>query len=406
MPYLDLKTKLEPSRAIKNKLLQLGVYSCFVMVFLFMLGIFSATVYQGIGAFKTTKIYLTIDHVQGRSVRSNLIQALYKEFPSYSLRQEKKQIRKLVSDNAYYTLKLKPGVHTYAVTASSIVNLYMQGVYKETQKESMRKISNFQIALVKQLQNEAKLKRAFNTAFFAHADSRDPSHAGILGAFVGTLLTLLITIAFAVPLGVACALWMEELPPKTNLSRWLHHVLEININNLEAVPSIVYGLLGLSFLLHFVGVPRSTPLAGGLTLGLLTLPTIVIVTRTALRAIPNSIREASLSLGLSPIQTILYQVLPCAIPGIVTGSIIGLARSIGETAPLLMIGMVAFITSVPTGFTSMATTLPVQIYLWADSPELGFYEKTSAAIIITMLLLIVFKVIAAFIRRRYQIKWQ
>jgi phosphate transport system permease protein len=232
-------------------------------------------------------------------------------------------------------------------------------------------------------------------------DSRDPEVAGIGGAVVGSILTLIVTLACAFPLGVAAAIYLEEFAPRNRFT----DLVEVNVNNLAAVPSIVYGLLGLAVFLNTFQLPRSAPLVGGLTLALMTLPTIIITARVAIAAVPPSIREAARGLGASPLQVVANHVLPLAMPGILTGTIIGMARALGETAPLLMIGMVAFIVDVPGGFTDAATALPVQIFLWADSPERAFVEKTSGAILVLLAFLIAMNGTAIWLRSRFEKRW-
>jgi phosphate transport system permease protein len=251
-----------------------------------------------------------------------------------------------------------------------------------------------------------KIYKTWNWDFWRNSDSRSPEIAGIWGALIGTVYTIGLAVAFAFPIGVGCATYMEEFPKRKG-NGWSRYrdFMEININNLAAVPSIVYGLLGLSLLINFFGMPRSASLVGGITLSILILPTIVIAARTALRTVPQSVRDASNGLGASRLQTTIYQVLPAAMPGIITGTIIGIARAIGESAPLLMIGMVAFILVAPSGIMDPATSLPVQIYLWADSPERGFAEKTSAAILVLLLLLVALNLLAIWLRKRFEIKW-
>ena len=218
---------------------------------------------------------------------------------------------------------------------------------------------------------------------------------------MGSLLTLMITLLLSFPIGVMAAIYLEEFAPK---NKWTD-LIEVNINNLAAVPSIVFGLLGLAMFLNFFGLPRSAPLVGGMVLALMTLPTIIIASRSALKAVPPSIREAALGLGASPLQVVTHHVLPLAMPGILTGTIIGMAQALGETAPLLMIGMVAFIVDVPGGFTDPATVLPVQIYLWADNPERAFLERTSAAIMALLTFLIFMNIVAIILRKKFERRW-
>jgi phosphate transport system permease protein len=246
-----------------------------------------------------------------------------------------------------------------------------------------------------------QLELAFNTGFFTNGDSRDPEQAGVLGALVGSMLTLAVTLLLSFPIGVAAAIYLEEFEAR---NRWTD-LIEVNINNLAAVPSIVFGLLGLAVFLNFFGMPRSAPLVGGFVLTLLTLPTIIIASRVSLKSVPPSIREAALGMGASKLQMVSHHVLPLAMPGMLTGTIIGMARALGETAPLLMIGMVAFIVDVPGSLSDPATALPVQIFLWADSPERAFLERTSAAIIVLLAFLIVMNATAVILRNRYERRW-
>jgi phosphate transport system permease protein len=267
--------------------------------------------------------------------------------------------------------------------------------------ESNRTASDQEVAWLEQLGGEGRISRSFNWLFFTAGDSREPELAGIRGALIGSILTLLITLVLCLPIGVAAAIYLEEFAPKNRLT----DLIEVNINNLAAVPSIVFGLLGLAVFLNFFGLPRSAPVVGGLVLALLVLPTIIIASRAALKAVPPSIKEAALGVGASHQQAIFHHVLPLALPGIMTGTIIGMAHALGETAPLLMIGMVAFIVEIPDGFTSAATVLPVQIYLWSDLPELGFQSKTAGAIIVLLCVLFVMNGAAIYLRRKFERRW-
>ena len=267
--------------------------------------------------------------------------------------------------------------------------------------ESSRKISDKEIVWLDQLKSENLVQSRFNSIFFFTGASREPELAGIWGAVVGSFLTMVVTLAIAFPIGVSAALYLEEFAPK---NRWTT-IIEVNINNLAAVPSIVYGLLGLAVFLNFFGLPRSAPVVGGMVLALMTLPIIIIASRAALRAVPPSIREAALGVGASRVQMVFHHVLPLAMPGIMTGTILGMAHALGETAPLLMIGMVAFIVDIPGGFTDPATILPVQIFMWADFPEAGFQQKTSAAILILLAFLIIMNAIAVILRKRFERRW-
>ena len=267
--------------------------------------------------------------------------------------------------------------------------------------ESNRRVKDNEVAWIETLRDRGQIRTVFNTPFFTEADSREPEQAGIWGAVVGSFLTLIVTLVLAFPVGVLAAIYLEEFAPKNRLT----DLIEVNINNLAAVPSIVFGLLGLAMFLNFFGLPRSAPLVGGMVLALMTLPTVIIASRAALKAVPPSIREAALGVGASKVQTVTHHVLPLAMPGILTGTIIGMAQALGETAPLLMIGMVAFIADVPSGFTDAATVLPVQIFLWADAPERAFVAKTSAAIMVLLTFLIFMNAMAVVLRKRFERRW-
>ncbi len=267
--------------------------------------------------------------------------------------------------------------------------------------ESNRKVTDQDVAFLERFKDLGAVHRDFNWLFFSSGDSREPELAGIRGALVGTALTLLVTLALCVPIGVLAAVYLEEFASKNNLTA----LIEVNINNLAAVPSIVFGLLGLAVFLNFFALPRSAPLVGGLVLALLVLPTIIIAARAALKAVPPSIKEAALGVGASHQQAVFHHVLPLAMPGIMTGTIIGMAHALGETAPLLMIGMIAFIVDVPAGLTDAATVLPVQIYLWSDLPEVAFQAKTAATIIVLLLFLFVMNGMAIWLRKKFERRW-
>ncbi|MGD8583527.1 MAG: phosphate ABC transporter permease PstA, partial [Gammaproteobacteria bacterium] len=262
-------------------------------------------------------------------------------------------------------------------------------------------IKDHQIAWVDKLDEQGRIEKRFNKIFFTAGDSREPELAGIWGAATGSFYTLLVTLLLAFPLGVATAVYLEEFAPQ---NKWTD-LIEVNINNLAAVPSIVFGLLGLAVFINFFGMPRSAPLVGGLVLTLMTLPTIIIASRAALKSVPPSIREAALGVGASKMQMVFHHVLPLAMPGMLTGTIIGMAQALGESAPLLMIGMVAFIVDIPGGVTDPSTVLPVQIYLWADSPERAFVERTSAAIMVLLAFLITMNALAVMLRRKFERRW-
>jgi len=251
------------------------------------------------------------------------------------------------------------------------------------------------------LEKAGALERAFNTRFLTSGDATDPATVGIWGAFKGSLLTMLVTLAIAFPIGVLSAVYLEEYAPR---NQWTS-IIEVSINNLAAVPSIIFGLLGLAVFLNVMHLPRSAPLVGGMTLALMTMPVIVIAGRNALKAVPPSVRDAALGVGASPVQVVFHHVLPLALPGILTGTIIGMARALGETAPLLMIGMRAFIATPPGGITEPASVLPVQIFLWSDEVSRGFVEKTSAAIIVLLIFLMAMNGLAIYLRNKFERRW-
>nr|WP_323798023.1 phosphate ABC transporter permease PstA [Nisaea sp.] len=330
-------------------------------------------------------------------------------FPEVTGRKDKRKLYNFVSPNAGFVLRdmvienptLVGQTFDLWVKASDDIDMLTKGYVDRTLEESNRRVTDTELTWYDKLDSNDRIETRFNTDFFMNADSREPEEAGILGAVTGSLLTLVITLLLSFPIGVMAAIYLEEFAPK---NRWTD-LIEVNINNLAAVPSIVFGLLGLAMFLNFFGFPRSAPLVGGMVLALMTLPTIIIASRSALKAVPPSIREAALGLGASPLQVVTHHVLPLAMPGILTGTIIGMAQALGETAPLLMIGMIAFIVDVPGGFTDPATVLPVQIYLWADSPERAFVERTSAAIMVLLAFLIFMNIVAVMLRKKFERRW-
>jgi phosphate transport system permease protein len=279
------------------------------------------------------------------------------------------------------------------VLANDQVDQYVKGHYN-TLKED-------EIALVESFQEQGRIDRHWNTLFFSRGDSKIPEYAGILSAIVGSILTLLVTMALAFPLGVATAVYLEEFARDNRFTRFV----EVNINNLAAIPSILFGLLGLSVFINLFGLPRSSPLVGGMTLALMTLPIIIVSSRAALRSVPASIRQAGYGLGLSRQDIVKDHVLPVAMPGVLTGSIIGLAQAMGETAPLIIIGMIAFIPDSPGSFTEAATVLPAQVFTWSGMPERAFIEKTAAGIMVILFVLVALNAAAIYLRKKYEIKW-
>ncbi|SFK52159.1 phosphate ABC transporter permease PstA [Caulobacter sp. UNC279MFTsu5.1] len=280
-------------------------------------------------------------------------------------------------------------------------DLYYKGEIERATAEGDRKLDNQQLDWLDRLKADGTVKTGFNTKFFTNSDSTEPEQAGVWGAVIGSAMMLVITAMIAIPVGVMAAVYLEEFAPK---NRWTD-IIEVNINNLAAVPSIVYGLLGLALFINWLHVPRGSPLVGGLVLALMALPTVIIATRSSLKAVPPSIREAALGVGASKAQTVFHHVLPLALPGVMTGAILSLAHALGETAPLLMIGMVAFVPGAPESFTSSATVLPVQVFIWENASERAFHERTAAAIIVLLVFMIVMNAAAVILRRRFERRW-
>ncbi|MEX0604565.1 MAG: phosphate ABC transporter permease PstA [Marinobacter sp.] len=287
---------------------------------------------------------------------------------------------------------------TITFLAHSDVDVYVK---HQGDKAYSIKLNEQQQEWVNELQESGLVETSFNDVFFTSGDSRDPARAGVLGAIVGSLLVMFVTLMLSFPIGVAAAIYLEEFAPKNKLTDFI----EVNINNLAAVPSIIFGLLGLAVFINLFGMPRSVPFVGGLVLTLMTLPTIIISSRAAIKSVPPSVREAAEGIGASKMQVVLHHVLPLAMPGMLTGSIIGMAQALGETAPLLLIGMVAFIVEVPEGFFDAATVLPVQVFLWAGSPELAFIERASAAIMVLLAFLMSMNALAIWLRKRLERRW-
>lgn len=381
----------------------------------FLVVMVGSIIYKGTGAFTTTDVALVVDlrpdavdpaAPADARVEKIVKDALKARFPEATKRAERRMLYGLISNDAGFELERFIAANPDAIgtlvkvwfRASDDFDILMKGSMDRAAPESERRLSDLEISWIDSLVAENDVKRGFNWSFFTNGDSREPELAGILSALTGSALTLLVCFCFSFPVAIMAAIYLEEFAPKNRLS----DIIEVNINNLAAVPSIVFGLLGLSVLLNTFGMPRSSPLVGGLVLSLMTLPTIIIAARASLRAVPPSIREAALGMGASPVQATFHHVAPLALPGILTGTIVGMAQALGETAPLLMIGMVAFIVDVPQSILEPATALPVQIFLWADAPERAFLEKTSAAIIVLLLFLITMNLLAIVLRRRFE----
>ena len=352
-----------------------------------------------------------LDIIKSRKFNwSGLVKKSFRtSFPEVNNQNDKRNLNSLISENAGYQLRLKVENGTIKIGSkvdvwiktSDDVDMLMKGHMDRNIAEKNRRLSDQQIEWVDKLNENGKLDLFFNSTFFTKADSREPESSGILGATVGSAFALFITLLLALPLAVMSAVYLEYFAKPGKITDFI----EVNINNLAAVPSIVFGLLGLAVFLGFFGMPRSVPLVGGMVLALMTLPTIIIATRASIRAVPSSIRDAALGLGASKMQAATDHVLPLAAPGILTGTIIGMAQALGETAPLLMIGMVAFIVDVPNTITSPATALPVQIFMWSDSAERAFSERASLAIMVLLVFLISMNIAAVFLRKKYETKW-
>jgi phosphate transport system permease protein len=377
---------------------------------------------KGHGAFKATYIQLEVHYdpdvigINSLADKSLLMQANWDALPKQALRnrfsdvsgrRDKRKLYKLVSNGAGFDLKdhllANPDLLGQSEKRWILVDDDIDTYYKSwlDGEPYAARLSAKQVQWIDQLHQQGQIRLQLNTNLLTRGDSREPEQAGIRGAVVGSLLTLLLTLMLSFPIGVAAAIYLEEFAAKNRFTDFI----EVNINNLAAVPSIIFGLLGLAVFINFFHVPRSVPIVGGLVLTLMTLPTIIITSRAAIKSVPPSIREAALGMGASRYQVVIHHVLPLALPGMLTGAIIGMAQALGETAPLLMIGMVAFIVDIPQGFTDPATVLPVQIFLWADSPERAFIEKTSAAIMVLLSFLLIMNISAVWLRKRLERRW-
>ena len=417
-----IKSKLKMRYAKETIFKTLGIAAIAVALSMLVI-LFVSIISTGYSAFQQTFIKLDITlemeeidpentgdiEVRSQADYSGIVKrALRQMFPDVKNRREKRNLYSIVSSGAAFQLRdmvmADSGIIgktlTVWVPADDDLDMYMKGHIKAG-KEGSGRIKEQKLEWINTLIDNKAIEKRFNTALFTNGDSRDPELAGIWGAAVGSIYTMLVTLLLSFPLGVATAVYLEEFAPK---NIWTD-IIEVNINNLAAVPSIVFGLLGLAVFLNFFGLPRSAPLVGALVLTLMTLPTIIIASRASLLAVPPSIREGALGVGASKMQSVMHHVLPLALPGMLTGTIIGMARALGETAPLLMIGMVAFIVDIPTGILDKATVLPVQIYLWADSPERAFMERTSAAIIVLLGFLLIMNAAAVILRKKFEQRW-
>ena len=411
-------------RQKKEKRFQLlGKLSVLASVsFLFIL--FISIIDKGSSAIRQSEVLLSIDlstenfrqealmdpkKLRGSELNKLIRNSLIKLFPNVQSRSDRRMLYSLISSGARHELRdrivqnrdLIGGIRSIWLPLSDDADMFLKGNIKKDVPSNLRKFKDNQISWLDQLMSDGLVRKSFNSRFFTNGDSREPEIAGTLGALIGSFFTLIVTFLISFPIGVMAAIYLEEFAPKNRFTE----IIEVNINNLAAVPSIVFGLLGLGVFISFFDFPRSAPLVGGMVLSLMTLPTIIIVSRASLKAVPGSIREAALGLGASKMQTVLHHVLPLGMPGILTGAILGMARALGETAPLLMIGMVAFIVDIPKKIDDPSTALPVQIFLWADSPERAFVERTSAAIMLLLFFLLTMNFIAVLLRQKFEKRW-
>ncbi len=391
---------------------------------LFLMAILSTIYIEGKSAFKSTYIKINIfydpsiidpegtrdiEEIKFANYRKIIKNSLKNYFPEVIGREELKNLISFISSSEEENLmkavlennELIGSDKIVWLKASSTIDVINKNPEMKNLPESNRLISDQELVWFNKLVLSGDVKFGLNKDFFLKADSTEPEQAGILGSILGSFFTLLITLILSFPVAVAAGVFLEELAPKNKFTDFI----EININNLAAVPSIIFGLLGLAIFLNLMHLPRSAPVVGGMVLALMTLPTIIIATRVSLKAVPPSIREAAIGLGATKFQAVIHHVLPLAVPGIATGTIIGMSRALGESAPLLLIGMVAFIVDIPGSFVDSATVLPVQIYLWKSTAARGFVELTAAGVIVLLTFLILMNALAIFVRNKFEKKW-
>jgi len=424
MNNTDLVKNGLKKRYLKERMFKLmGLFSIATAI-LFLFILLTDIISKALPAFYQTQIVLEVNidaerlnlntnsdeaDMMNADFRLVIRDALLATFPEVTKRADKRALYSLTSMGAEFQLRdlvmsdpnLLGSTQTISFIADDDVDAVVKGSIDRHLPEKDRRINNQKLFWIDKLASQDQIQTTFNWNFFSNGDSREPEMAGIRGAILGSFYTLLVTLALSFPIAVAAAIYLEEFAPKNKFIDFI----EININNLAAVPSIVFGLLGLAVFINFFSLPRSAPVVGGVVLSLMTLPTIIIASRSAIKAVPPSLREAALGLGASKMQAVFHHVLPASMPGILTGTIIGMAQALGETAPLLMIGMVAFIVDIPQSVTDPSTVLPIQVFLWADSPERGFLEKTSAAIMVLLFFLIAMNAIAIYLRKKFEKKW-
>mgnify|MGYP001355122515 FL=1 len=413
----NLKSRIAKEKRFKAYGI-ISITTALTLLTILFVSIFS----QGYTAFQETRIQLPVYFDQeildpNKTNDWNIIkkanfnglvkQSIRNLFPEVSGRSNKRKLYKIVSSSAEYQIRsivnndlsIIGSKQNIWVLADDDVDMLIKGNINRNLPENERRIDDQELMWIEYLESENLIKKVFNKTLFSSGDSSESEQSGILVALLGSFYALLITLVLSFPIGIATAVYLEEFAPKDNK---FVDFIEVNINNLAAVPSIIFGLLGLAIFLNFFEMPRSAPLVGGMVLSLMTLPRIIIPARAALKSVPPSIREGALGLGASNVQAVFNHVLPIATPGMLTGTIIGMAQALGESAPLLIIGMVAFIVDIPQGFTDPATTLPVQIYLWADTPERGFVERTAAVIMVLLIFLVLMNSLAIYLRKKFE----
>ncbi len=418
---LDISDLVKSSLVRRNR--QQVILQCFglaaiVFAFLMLFILVSSLVLSGTKALTQTHIKFSVfvdpevidpERLPRGNFKKVLQESLAVYLPGIEGVADRRALDKILSNGAQFDLRDKVVANPDIIGTTIKLKVPVSDPYDQLRKntikrdtpEEFRRLKNREIEWFDTLEDKGLISSPINWGLITRADSRFPELAGLKGALVGSFWALLVCFLISFPLGIGAAIYLEEFAPKNRISNFI----EVNINNLAAVPSVVFGLLALAVFIGWFGLPRSAPLVGGMALALMTMPTIIIATRAALKAIPQSIREAALGVGASKQQVVFGHVLPLAMPGILTGTIIGLAQALGETAPLLLIGMNAFITSAPGSPLDSATALPTQIFIWADSPERGFVSRTSAAILVLLMFLISMNALAIFLRSRFERSW-
>ncbi len=375
-------------RHAKAKIFQGFAIGSLVISLLFLAFFLFDMLSKGLPAFQQT--YIQVEVSYNEKSMKNYRKAIERKYSRLVSRAEIRKIpNRMRKDPSLMNTK-----ETRWILADDQVDMYMKSKYYQ--------LKNKDLKILRELISNGKVEKRFNSGFFIQGDSLIPEQSGLLSAVVGSVFTLIVTMLFAFPVGVATAVYLEEFANPD--SKW-SNIIEVNINNLAAIPSILFGLLGLSIFINMFGMPRSSAIVGGLTLALMTLPIIIVSSRAALRSVPANIRQAAYGLGLTKVQVVRDHVLPLAFPGIMTGSIIGLAQAMGETAPLIIIGMIAFIPESPTSIFQAATVMPAQIFTWAGRPEVAYIERTAAGIIVLLSVLITLNALAVYLRKKYEVKW-